>query len=46
MFRTSAVFMPKTLAINDSGKNITLMMVKTTAALSRQSCNPVICARA
>jgi hypothetical protein len=38
--------MPKTLATKDSGRKITVMMVKTTAALSRQSWTPRICARA
>lgn len=46
MSRISEVFMPKTLATNDSGRNITVMTVKTTAAFSRQSCTPEICARA
>jgi hypothetical protein len=38
--------MPKTLATNDKGKNITVMTVNTTAAFSRQSCTPEIWARA
>lgn len=38
--------MPKTLATKDKGRKITVMMVKTTAALSRQSWTPRICARA
>lgn len=46
MSRTSDVFIPNTLATNDSGRKITVMMVKTTVALSRQSCTPEICARA
>lgn len=46
MPRTSAVFIPNTLATNDRGRKMMVMMVKTTVALSRQSCTLDIWARA
>ena len=44
MLRTSDVFMPSTLATNESGRKMMVMTVNTTAALSRQSWTLEICA--